>query len=40
MYAIGFDNNKYVSLQSERIRRRIGELGGKLYLEFGACFWR
>ena len=35
MYAIGFDNNKYVSLQSERIRRRIGELGGKLYLEFG-----
>ena len=35
MYAIGFDNDKYVSLQSERIRRRIGELGGKLYLEFG-----
>ena len=35
MTAIGFDNEKYVTMQSERIRQRIGELGGKLYLEFG-----
>ncbi len=35
MYKIGFDNDKYKSLQSERIRERIGEFGGKLYLEFG-----
>ena len=35
MNCIGFDNNKYVQLQSERIRQRIGEFGGKLYLEFG-----
>ena len=32
---IGFDNDKYVSIQSEHIRKRIKELGGKLYLEFG-----
>ncbi len=32
---IGFDNDMYVRLQSERIRQRIGEFGGKLYLEFG-----
>ena len=32
---IGFDNDKYIELQSERIRRRIAEFGGKLYLEFG-----
>jgi uncharacterized protein (UPF0371 family) len=31
----GFDNDKYLSLQSERIRERIGQFGGKLYLEFG-----
>ena len=35
MNRIGFDNQKYVQLQSERIRERIGEFGGKLYLEFG-----
>ena len=35
MYRIGFDNEKYKSMQSERIRERIGEFGGKLYLEFG-----
>jgi len=35
MYKIGFDNNKYLSMQSERIRERISEFGGKLYLEFG-----
>ena len=31
----GFDNDKYLSLQSEQIRSRIDEFGGKLYLEFG-----
>ncbi|AEB06864.1 Domain of unknown function DUF1846 [Coriobacterium glomerans PW2] len=31
----GFDNERYIELQAERIRRRIKELGGKLYLEFG-----
>jgi len=32
---IGFDNNKYIELQSQKIRERIGQFGGKLYLEFG-----
>ncbi len=32
---IGFDNDKYLQLQSENIVKRIGEFGGKLYLEFG-----
>ena len=32
---IGFDNEKYLRLQSEHIRRRIDEFGGKLYMEFG-----
>ncbi|MBO4354210.1 MAG: DUF1846 domain-containing protein [Clostridia bacterium] len=31
----GFDNDKYIRLQSERIRERIKKFGGKLYLEFG-----
>lgn len=35
MINTGFDNDKYLSLQSEKIRERIGALGGKLYLEFG-----
>lgn len=35
MNKIGFDNKKYISLQSEQILKRIGEFGGKLYLEFG-----
>ena len=35
MYKIGFDNNKYLQMQSARIRDRISEFGGKLYLEFG-----
>ena len=35
MYHIGFDNEKYLKLQSEHIRERISEFGGKLYLEFG-----
>ncbi len=30
-----FDNEKYLSLQSARIRERIQRFGGKLYLEFG-----
>ena len=32
---IGFDNEKYIKLQSENIRKRIDKFGGKLYLEFG-----
>lgn len=32
---IGFDNEKYVSLQSERIKERIAQFGNKLYLELG-----
>ena len=32
---IGFDSQKYIRLQSERIRERIAQFGGKLYLEFG-----
>ena len=35
MGRIGFDNQKYLTTQSEQIRRRIGQFGGKLYLEFG-----
>ena len=35
MYKIGFDNDKYLKLQSAKIRQRIDEFGGKLYLEFG-----
>ena len=32
---IGFDNDKYVKMQSEHIRERIAHFGDKLYLEFG-----
>ena len=32
---IGFDNEKYLTMQSEHIRERIGKFGNKLYLEFG-----
>lgn len=35
MEKIGFDNQKYLSMQSEHIRQRIAHFGGKLYLEFG-----
>ena len=35
MVRIGFDNDKYLKLQSERIKERIAAFGGKLYLEFG-----
>lgn len=31
----GFDNEKYLKLQSEKIRQRIEKFGNKLYLEFG-----
>lgn len=32
---IGFDNEKYVRIQSEHIKERISQFGDKLYLEFG-----
>ena len=32
---IGFDNDKYLKLQTERILSRVEQFGGKLYLEFG-----
>ena len=35
MAGIAFDNNKYLQTQSEHIRQRIAQFGGKLYLEFG-----
>ncbi len=35
MKQIGFDNNQYLQMQSEHIRQRISQFGGKLYLEFG-----
>ncbi len=35
MTRIGFDNNEYIRRQSEQIRNRISQFGGKLYLEFG-----
>lgn len=31
----GFDNQIYITRQSEEIQRRIQQFGGKLYLEFG-----
>ena len=34
-HRIGFDNQRYTQLQSARIRERIDQFGGKLYLEFG-----
>lgn len=32
---IGFDNDKYLKIQSEQIKKRIDKFGDKLYLEFG-----
>lgn len=32
---IGFDNDKYLKMQSENILKRIKKFGNKLYLEFG-----
>lgn len=35
MKQMAFDNEKYLRMQSECIKERIGQFGGKLYLEFG-----
>lgn len=35
MFQKGFDNEKYIELQSAKIKERIDYFGGKLYLEFG-----
>ena len=35
MFKLGFDNDKYLKLQSKNILDRISKFGGKLYLEFG-----
>ena len=35
MNRIGFDNDQYIQLQSEKIQERISSFGGKLYMEFG-----
>lgn len=35
MNKIGFDNKRYLSMQSEKIQERIDSFGDKLYLEFG-----
>lgn len=35
MSKMGFDNEKYLKMQSEKIKERINVFGGKLYLEFG-----
>lgn len=35
MNKLGFDNDKYLKMQSERIIERISNFGGKLYMEFG-----
>ena len=32
---LGFDNEKYISMQSQKILERIAHFGDKLYLEFG-----
>ena len=35
MLRLGFDNDKYIQLQSQHIMERINKFGDKLYLEFG-----
>lgn len=35
MVRTGYDNDKYIQMQSAHIRERIAAFGGKLYLEFG-----
>ncbi len=35
MNKLGFDNKRYLSMQSEKIQERIDMFGDKLYLEFG-----
>ena len=32
---LGFDNEKYLQMQSQHILERIGQFDNKLYLEFG-----
>jgi len=32
---VGFDHDRYTTMQSEHIRQRIAQFGGKLYLELG-----
>ena len=36
MNRIGFDNDKYVKLQSQKIRDRISQFGGKLFDDYHA----
>ena len=35
MAKIGFDNETYLRMQSQKILERVDRFGGKLYLEFG-----
>ena len=35
MAKLGFDNDKYLEMQSHHIAERIAQFGGKLYMEFG-----
>ena len=35
MNRIGFDNDHYIQLQSQKIQERVSSFGGKLYMEFG-----
>ena len=35
MFKQGFDNDKYIKMQSEQIRKRMTHFSGKLYMEFG-----
>ena len=35
MVKTGFDNDRYIQMQSAHIKERIAQFGGKLYLEFG-----
>ena len=37
---IGFDNDRYLKIQSEHIKERINQFGDKLYLEFGGKLHR
>ena len=36
----GFDNDIYIQKQTQYIRERIAQFGGKLYLEFGGKLFR
>ena len=35
MNTIGFDRQKYIALQSQHIKERRAQFGGRLYLEMG-----